>query len=115
MIHSGSLGSNMLSAKLQPFVKSDDSSGLEIHGIKHLLSGSILVLLGLVEIGIGWCITISSGHGGSCIDQLREGSLADQTISVGIGINEDLQQGMIKLRVRVTFLVLDAFLTNQMK
>merc|ERR1711874_205918 len=38
-----SLCSNVFSAKLQPFIKGDDTSRLQIHGIKHLLSGSILL------------------------------------------------------------------------
>merc|ERR1712133_6492 len=48
-IQGGSLSSNMLPGELQPFVKGDDSSGLEIHGIKHLLPRSILVGVSLVQ------------------------------------------------------------------
>merc|ERR1712227_6698 len=42
-VHGSSLGSDVLLAELQPLVKGDDASGLEIHGVKHLLSGSILL------------------------------------------------------------------------
>merc|ERR1712227_417847 len=37
-IHGGSLGSDVLLAELEPLIKGDDASGLEIHGVKHLLS-----------------------------------------------------------------------------
>merc|ERR1712126_209723 len=36
-LHGGSLGGNMLLAELKPFIKGDDASGLQIHGVKHLL------------------------------------------------------------------------------
>merc|ERR1719295_1229084 len=48
-IHSGSLGSDVLLAELQPFIEGDDTSGLEIHGVKHLLSGGVLLCLSLVK------------------------------------------------------------------
>merc|ERR1719419_678670 len=47
-VHGRSLGSNMFSAELQPFVKGDNTSSLEIHGVEHLLPGSIFFLLTLV-------------------------------------------------------------------
>merc|ERR1719300_1665547 len=47
-VHSCSLGGNMFSAELQPFIKGDDTSSLEIHGVEHLLPGSIFFLLSLV-------------------------------------------------------------------
>merc|ERR1712121_140209 len=51
-IHGGSLGSDVLLAEFEPFIKGDDASGLEVHGVKHLLSGGVLLSLGLVEVGI---------------------------------------------------------------
>merc|ERR1719342_1274667 len=49
-IQGGSLGSNMLPGELQPLVKGDDSGGLEVHGIKHLLPRSILIGISLVQV-----------------------------------------------------------------
>merc|ERR1719495_654653 len=48
-IQGGSLGSNMLPGELQPFIKGNDSSGLEVHGIKHLLPCCILFGISLVQ------------------------------------------------------------------
>merc|ERR1712227_470760 len=104
-IHGSSLGSDVLPAELEPFIKGDDTSGLEIHGVKHLLSGCILLCLSLVQLRILRSITIGSGHGCSSINQLGEGSSANKTISVGVSIHEQLQERMIHLRMRVTLLV----------
>merc|ERR1719249_294769 len=86
-IHGGSLSSDVLLAELQPFIEGDDTSGLEIHGVKHLLSGSVLLCFRLVQSGILGSVSISSGHRCGGINQLGEGSLADKTISVSVGIN----------------------------
>merc|ERR1719293_186759 len=59
-IHGGSLGSDVLLAELEPLIEGDDTSGLEIHGVKHLLPGSILLGFSLVELRICWSISISS-------------------------------------------------------
>merc|ERR1712126_113577 len=48
-IHGGSLGSDVLLAELQPFIEGDDTSGLEIHGVEHLLSGGVLLCFRLVQ------------------------------------------------------------------
>merc|ERR1712227_726954 len=104
-IHGGSLGSDVLMAELEPFIEGDDTSGLEIHGVKHLLSGSILLCLSLVQLRVLWSISIGSGHGCSGINQLGEGSSADKTISVGVSIHEQFQERMIHFGVRVTLLV----------
>merc|ERR1712133_236858 len=72
-IHSGSLGSNVLLAEFEPFIKCDDASGLEIHGVKHLLSGGVLLCLSLVQSRILRSISIGSGHRCSSINQLGEG------------------------------------------
>merc|ERR1712098_805841 len=104
-IHGGGLGSDVLLAELQPFIEGDDASGLEIHGVEHLLSGGVLLCFRLVQSRILRSVSISSRHGSSCINQLGEGSLADKTISVGVGINEQLQKRMIQFRVRVTLLI----------
>merc|ERR1719347_2121459 len=109
-IHGGSLGSDVLLAELQPFIEGNDTSGLEIHGVEHLLSGGVLLCISLVQSRIFWSVSISSGHCCSGINQLGEGGLADKTISVGVGINKQLQQGVIQLRVRVTLLVIDCSL-----
>merc|ERR1719295_853244 len=61
-IHGGSLSSDVLLAELQPFIKGDDASGLEIHGVKHLLSGGVLLCLSLVQSRILRSVSISSGH-----------------------------------------------------
>merc|ERR1712243_539302 len=58
-IHGGSLGSDVLLAELEPFIKGDDTSGLEIHGVEHLLSGSVLLCLRLVQSRILRSVTIS--------------------------------------------------------
>merc|ERR1712168_1111384 len=100
-IHGGSLGSDVLLAELQPFIEGDDASGLEIHGVKHLLSGSVLLCLSLVQSRILRSVSISSGHRCSSINQLGEGTLADKTISVGICIHEEFEKRMIQLGVRV--------------
>merc|ERR1712126_467154 len=71
-IHGGSLGSDVLLAELQPFIKGDDASGLEIHGVEHLLSGGVLLCLSLVQSGILRSVSISSGHRCGGINQLRE-------------------------------------------
>merc|ERR1719309_441939 len=91
-IQGGSLGSNMLPGELQPFVKGDDSSGLEVHGVEHLLSCCVFIGISFIQVCISWSVSISSWHGGSSINQLGKGSLADETISVGVSINEDLKQ-----------------------
>merc|ERR1712168_856533 len=109
-IHGGSLGSDVLLAELEPFIKGDDASGLEIHGVEHLLSGSVLLYLRLVQSGILRSVSIGSGHRCSGIDQLGEGSLADKTISVGVSIDEQLQERMIQLGMRVTLLIGDCSL-----
>merc|ERR1712243_490975 len=49
-IHGGSLGSDMLLAELKPFIKGDDASGLEVHGVEHLLPGCVLLGLSLVKL-----------------------------------------------------------------
>merc|ERR1712098_233787 len=71
-IHGGSLGSDVLLAGLQPFIEGDDTSGLEIHGVKHLLSSSVLLCLRLVQSRILGSVSISSGHRCSGIYQLGE-------------------------------------------
>ena len=96
-VHGSSLGSDVLLAELQPFIKGDDTSGLEIHGVKHLLSGSILLCLSLVQLRVLWSKTICSWHRCSSINQLGERCLTDKTITVGVGINEQLQERMIQL------------------
>merc|ERR1719342_1379289 len=78
---------------------------LKSTGVKHLLSGSILLCLSLVQLRILRSISIGSGHGCSSINQLGEGSSTDKTISVGVCIHEQFQERMIHLRVRVTLLV----------
>merc|ERR1719300_2358094 len=109
-VHSRSLGSNVFSAELQPFIKGDDTSSLEIHGVEHLLPGRIFFLLSFVKIRISWSIAISPGHGSRGINQLGEGSLADKTIPVGVGVNKNLEQGVVEFRVRITLLVLHGLL-----
>merc|ERR1719312_1960144 len=76
-VHGGSLGSDVLLAELQPLIKCDDTSGLEIHGVKHLLPGRILLCLSLVQLRVLRSISIGSGHGCSSINQLGEGSSAN--------------------------------------
>merc|ERR1712133_322084 len=71
-IHGGSLGGYVLLAELQPFIEGDDSSGLEIHGVKHLLSGGVLLCLRLVQSRILGSISIGSGHRCGGINQLGE-------------------------------------------
>merc|ERR1719310_1255919 len=71
-IHGGSLGSDVLLAELQPFIKGNDTSGLEIHGVKHLLSGGVLLCLSFVKSRILRSVSISSGHRCSGINQLGE-------------------------------------------
>merc|ERR1711868_313507 len=95
-VHGGSLGSDVLLAKLQPLIKCDDTSSLEIHGVKHLLPGRILLCLSLVQLRVLWSKTICSGHRCSSINQFGEGCLTDKTITVGVGINEQLQERMIQ-------------------
>merc|ERR1712121_52590 len=106
-IHGGSLGSNVLLAEFEPFIEGDDTSGLQIHGVEHLLSGGILLGLCLVQSRIIGSISIGSGHRCSSIDQLGEGGFADKTISVGVCIHKELEEGMIQFRVRVALLVRD--------
>ena len=48
-IHCSGLGSNVLLAKLQPLVKGDDTAGLEVHGVEHLLPGHLLLSLSLIK------------------------------------------------------------------
>merc|ERR1712121_397026 len=105
-VHGGSLGGDVLLAELEPFIKCDDTSRLEIHRVKHLLPRGILLSLGLVEIGILWSIPVSSRHRCGSVDQLGEGSSTDKTILVGVSIHEQLQQGVVHLGVRVALLVI---------
>merc|ERR1712228_642313 len=109
-IQGGSLGSNMLPGELQPFVKGDDSSGFEVHGVEHFLSCCVFIGISFVQVRISWSVSVSSWHGGSSINQLGEGSLANETISVGVSINKNLEQGVIQLRVGIALLVLDGLL-----
>ena len=109
-VHGGSLGRDVLLAELQPLVEGDDTSGLEIHGVKHLLSGGVLLSLALVQLTVLRSITIGPGHGSSSVDQLGEALLAHQTILVSVGVHEQLQQGVVHLRVGVALLVGDRLL-----
>ena len=109
-VHGGSLGRDVLLAKLQPLVEGDDTSGLEIHGVEHLLSGRVLLSLALVQLTVLGSITIGPGHGSSSVNQLGEALLAHQTILVGVGVHEQLQERVVHLRVRVALLVIDGLL-----
>merc|ERR1711868_309016 len=91
-VHGSSLGSDVLLAELQPFVKSDDSSSLQIHGVKHFLPGRILLCLSLVQLRVLRSKTICSWHRCSSINQLGEGCLTDKTITIGVSINKQLQE-----------------------
>ena len=77
----------------------------QIHGVEHLLSGGVLLLLVLPHIGVGWSVAVGPGHGGSLVNQVGEGSSADQPVLVGVGIHEHLQQGVVQLGVAVALLV----------
>ena len=50
-------------------------------------------------------ISISSWHGSSSINQLGETGLAHQTILVGVSVHEELEEGVVELRVGVGLLV----------
>merc|ERR1719308_576310 len=89
-IHGCSLGSDVLPAELQPFIKGDDPSCLEIHRVEHLLPGSILLRFSFVQIGVSRGISISSWQGSGCIKQLGE--------------------RMVHLSMRMALLVLDSLL-----
>merc|ERR1712058_4110 len=109
-IHGCSLGSDVLPAELQPFIKGDDPSCLEIHRVEHLLPGSILLRFSFVQIGVSRGISISSWQGSGCINQLGEGGLADKAIFIGVSINKQLQERMVHLSMRMALLVLDSLL-----
>ena len=82
-VHGGCLGNDVLQAELQPFVKCDNSSSLQVHGLEHLLSGLLLVLPCLIQLSVGRGIAVFPRDGERNVDQLREGFFADQPDSVG--------------------------------
>merc|ERR1719342_1230008 len=109
-IQGGCLGSNVFPGKLQPFVKGYDTSGFQIHRVKHLLPCCILLSFSFVQLRVCRSVSVSPWQSCCSIDQLGEGGLADESVFVGIGINKQLQEGMVHLSVRVTFLVVDCLL-----
>merc|ERR1711972_306121 len=109
-IQGGSLGSNVFPGKLQPLVKGDDTSGFQIHRVKHLLPCCILHSFCFVQLRVCRSVTVSPWQSCCSIDQLGERGLADKSIFVGVCINKQLQEGMVHLGVRVTFLVVDSLL-----
>ena len=102
---SGSLGHDVLQTVVQPLIKSDDSSRLLVHGVKHLRPGFLLVLLSLVEIAVLGSEPVSPRQSSGSVYQLGERFLAYQTIIVGVGLGKHLQQAVVQLRVAVTLLV----------
>ena len=104
-IQSSSLSHDVLQRVVQPFIKSDDTGRLLVHGVKHLLPGFLLVLLGLVEIAVLGSEPVSPRQSSGSIHQLGEGFLAYQTIIVGVGFGEHLEQAVVQLRVAVALLV----------
>merc|ERR1719342_820420 len=109
-IQGGCLGSNVFPGELQPFVKGNDTSGLQIHGVKHLLPCCILLSFSFVQLRVCRSVTVSPWQSCCSINQLGERGLADESIFVGVCINKQLQEGMVHLSVRVTFLVMDSLL-----
>merc|ERR1711972_762757 len=109
-IQGGSLGSNVFPGKLQPFVKGDDTSGFQIHRVEHLLPCCILLSFCFVQLRVCRSVSVSPWQSCCSIDQLGERGLADESIFVGVCINKQLQEGMVHLSVRVTFLVVDSLL-----
>merc|ERR1719449_225616 len=93
----GRLGSDVLHAEPVPLVKGDHSCALQIHGLKHLGSGKILLFISLVQFGIWRSVTISSGNGSCFVNKLGEGFFADKSIKVCVGINKHLEKRMIQL------------------
>ena len=102
---SSSLGNDVLHAVSQPFIEGDDTGRLLVHGVKHLLPGFLLVLLGLVEVAVLGSEPVSPRQGSGSVHQLGERFLAYQTIIVGVGLGKHLQQAVVQLRVAVTLLV----------
>ena len=51
----------------------------------------LLVLLRLVQLGDHRGIAVLPGDGGHHLDQLGEGSFADQTVPVGVRVQEHLR------------------------
>ena len=51
----------------------------------------LLVLLRLVQLGDHGGIAVLPGDGGHHLDQLGEGSFADQTVPVGVRVQEHLR------------------------
>ena len=101
----GSLGRDVLQTVGQPFIKGDHSGRLLIHGVKHLLPGFLLVLLGLVEIAILGSEPVSPRQSSGSIHQLGEGFLAYQAVIVGVSFSKHLQEAVVKLGVAVALLV----------
>ena len=102
---SGSLGHDVLQTVVQPFIKGDDSGRLLVHGVKHLLPGFLLVLLGLVEIAVLGSEPVSPRQGSGSVHQLGERFLAYQTVIVGVGFSKHLEQAVVQLTVAVALLV----------
>ena len=99
---SSSLGHDVLHAVSQPFIKGDDTGGLLVHGVKHLLPGFLFVLLGLVQVTVLRSEPVSPRQSSGSIHQLGERFLAYQTIIVGVGFSKHLEQAVVQLRVAVT-------------
>ena len=102
---SGSLGHDVLQTVVQPFIKGDDSGRLLVHGVKHLLPGFLLVLLGLVEVAVLGREPVSPRQGSGSVHQLGERFLAYQTVIVGVGFSKHLEQAVVQLTVAVALLV----------
>ena len=97
----GSLGHDVLQRVVEPLIKGDDTSRLLVHGVKHLLSGVLLVLLGLVQVAVLGSEPVSPRQSSGSVHQLGEGFLAYQTIIVGVGLSKHLQEAVVQLGVAV--------------
>ena len=114
-IQSASLGHDVLHAVGQPLIKGDDPSRFLLHGVKHLLPGFLLVLLGLLEIAVLGSEPVSPRQVSGSVHQLGERFLAYQTVIVGICFSKHLQEAVVQLRVAVALPVSHGLFTHQMK
>ena len=67
------------------------------HGVEHLLSGLLRVLLSLVQHRVHGGIAVLPGDGVRHLDQLGERSFADQTVPVGVRVHEHLNEAVVQL------------------
>merc|ERR1719187_1578990 len=92
---------DVFQAKLQPLIKGDDTGVLQVHGVKHLPQGLVILL--------HWA------HGNEAGDKLQEMILAHEPILVSVSINKLLEKFHEEFPISITGLAGDGLLDEPEK